>query len=92
MNRRRAACLVPVVAVAIGSAARADVGPESTALPFLNLGSGPRIEALGGAGTAISEGVDAAGFFRLVRAGSDPPVRTAAGREKKREAESRERY
>jgi hypothetical protein len=34
-------------------------GPETTAYHFLNLGSGPRIEALAGAGTAVAEGVDA---------------------------------
>ena len=61
MSARRLASLVAVVLLAgpAGSAAQSADGPETTAFPFLTLGTSPRIEALAGAGTAIAEGADA---------------------------------
>ena len=58
MSRR--VLLVAAGLLAAAPAVRAqDPGGETTAFPFLTLGAGPRIEALAGAGTAVSEGADA---------------------------------
>jgi hypothetical protein len=58
MSGRAGAAAGLLAALAAASPAWAD-GAGTTAFQFLNLGSGARIESLGGAGTAVADGVDA---------------------------------
>jgi hypothetical protein len=55
---RGVAAVVPLACLARGSPAAAE-GPGTTAFRFLTLGAGARIEAMGEAGTAAADGVDA---------------------------------
>jgi len=58
--RIRARIAATLLLAVVGPAgAQSSGGPETVALQFLGFGSSPRIDALAGAGTAVSEGVDA---------------------------------